>query len=139
MMVPLTAPAALDRETCLGRAAGVVVVLQCLADLRREVDDRVSVQVAWSLQWHWYFCLDAAGTGGHDEDAVREQSGFAHVVGDEEDRRAGARPDVLQFQLKDIARLSVERGEGLVHEEHLRLDGEGASKLDALLHATGEL
>ena len=33
----------------------------------------------------------------------------------------------------------VEGAEGLVHEEDLRLDDEGAGKADALAHAAGEL
>ncbi|GAB3843790.1 hypothetical protein GCM10027610_057110 [Dactylosporangium cerinum] len=33
----------------------------------------------------------------------------------------------------------VERGERLVEEEDLRIDGEGAGQADALLHAAGEL
>ena len=37
------------------------------------------------------------------------------------------------------AGMGVERGERLVHQQHLRLVGQHAGDLDALLHAAGEL
>jgi hypothetical protein len=46
-----------------------------------------------------------------------------------------AQNNVFQFG----ARLRVYRGERLVHQEKLGVDGEGARNGDALLHATGEL
>ena len=39
----------------------------------------------------------------------------------------------------DVARLRIEGGEGLVHQQHPRLDGQRAGELHALLHAAGEL
>ena len=48
-------------------------------------------------------------------------------------------PDPLQLALHVGAGVRVERGERLVHQQHLRLVGEHARDLDALLHAAGQL
>jgi hypothetical protein len=44
-----------------------------------------------------------------------------------------------QLVLDGAARQRVERAEGLVEQQHLGLDGEGARDAHALLHAAGEL
>ncbi len=44
-----------------------------------------------------------------------------------------------QVVLEDPARLLVDGGEGLVHQQHLRIDRERAREPDALLHAAREL
>ena len=75
----------------------------------------------------------------HDHDAVGEQHRLVEIVGDEQDGLAGAGVDVEQLGLHGLARLRVERAERLVHQQHLRVDGERARDADALLHAAGEL
>ena len=45
-------------------------------------------------------------------------------MGDEENGLAPARPDARQLRLHDLAGLRIERRERLVHQEHLRVDGE---------------
>src|SRR4051812_20660197 len=54
---------------------------------------------------------------------------------DKEDRGAGRAPDLPQLALHGATCLSIERAEGLIHEQHLGLVGERARNLDALLHA----
>ena len=44
-----------------------------------------------------------------------------------------------QLVLQRLAGLRVERGERLVHQQHVRLVGEAAGDRDALLHAAGQL
>ena len=51
----------------------------------------------------------------------------------------GAAGEPQELALHQLARLGVERGEGLVHQQELGLRGEGAGEGDALLHAAGEL
>ncbi|MET4278485.1 hypothetical protein ABIB68_006587 [Bradyrhizobium sp. F1.2.2] len=48
-------------------------------------------------------------------------------------------PDPQQFTLQRLARLGVERGERLVHQQHLGIIGEASRDRDTLLHAAGEL
>ena len=48
-------------------------------------------------------------------------------------------PDVEEEALHLDARLNVESGEGLIHEQHFRLHGEGAGDSDPLAHAPGKL
>ena len=50
-----------------------------------------------------------------------------------------SRPDAQKLQLHEVARLSVEGGEGLVHQQDARIDRQGAGEIDALLHAAGKL
>src|ERR1700722_2850706 len=58
---------------------------------------------------------DAARPGAHEDDAIGEAHGLADVVRDEDDGLARRAPDALELALKDLARLCVERGKGLVH------------------------
>ena len=46
-------------------------------------------------------------TPAHDDDAVGDQHGLVEVVGDEDDRLAGAGVEVEQFGLQRLARLRV--------------------------------
>ena len=48
-------------------------------------------------------------------------------------------PDAQQLELQDLARLRIDRRERLVHQQHVRLDGERARQPAALLHAAGHL
>ena len=43
-----------------------------------------------------------------------------------------------QLDLHDVAGLRVERGERLVHQQHVRIGGERPCQADTLLHAAGE-
>ena len=85
---------------------------------------------------------DMAGIAAQHDDAVGEQHGFFDVVGHDEDgagRDSLVVPQFQQFAAEVLRGEHVERGEGLVHEEDLRLDNQRAGKADALPHAAGEL
>src|SRR4051794_39247448 len=79
--------------------------------------------------------LDAPGPRAHHDDAVGKEDGLVDLVGNEEHRLAGLAPDLEQLLLHELARLGVERGERLVHEQDLRVGGQRAGEVTALLHA----
>src|SRR5712691_4176537 len=60
--------------------------------------------------------LDAARARREDDDFVGERDGLLEIVGDEEHGVARVRPQVEQLVLHQVARLDVERAEGLVHQ-----------------------
>ncbi len=74
-----------------------------------------------------------------DDDVVAEQEGFVDIVGDEHDRLAqfALQPQDLALEFGPHQR--VDGTEGLVHEQDVRVDREGARHPDALLLAAGEL
>ena len=74
-----------------------------------------------------------------DGDAVGELDRLFLVVGDEDGGVAGAVVDLAQPAAQLPPDLGVEGAEGLVEEEHARLDGERAGERDALALAAGEL
>ena len=81
------------------------------------------------------------GIAAQHDDAIGQQHGFLDVVGHDEDAPRGhglLGPQLEQFAAQVLGGEHVERGEGLVHEQHFRLDDQGARKADALLHAAGE-
>ena len=41
--------------------------------------------------------------------------------------------------MHDLPRLGIQRGEWLIHEQHLRIDDQRAREVDALLHPSGKL
>ena len=51
----------------------------------------------------------------------------------------GARENLQQFHLHELAGLRVERRERLVEQDQLRLHHQGARDVDALAHAAGQL
>ena len=71
--------------------------------------------------------------------AVGDARGLLHVVGDDDDRVVALH---LHHQVLDLpGRDRVERGAGLVHQDHVGLDGDAAGDAEALLltarHAEG--
>src|SRR5687768_12510419 len=85
------------------------------------------------------YLLDASRARGHDDDARAQRHGLFNVVRDEEHRLHVAAPDAPHLVLEDAARLRIERTEGLVHEQHVRLAGERLRERDTLLHPAREL
>src|SRR5262249_32041457 len=83
--------------------------------------------------------FDLAWARGHDDDAVGQVDGFVDLVGDEQDGFAVVAPDAEELGLHDLARLGVQGGEGLVHEQDVRVDGERSGEVGALTHAAGQL
>ncbi len=81
--------------------------------------------------------LDAAGV--EDRHAVGQLHGLVLVVGDEDRGLAGALVDLAQPAAQVAAHAGVERAEGLVEQQHARLDGERAGQRHALALAARQL
>src|SRR5688572_12899928 len=106
-----------------------LVALRRLLDLERARARQVDADVL----------ADAPGAGAQHHHAVAEEHRLLDVVGDEHDGLARALPDARHFLLHGLARLRVERAEGLVHQQHLRIERQHARERRALLHAAGDL
>ena len=82
---------------------------------------------------------DPARARRHHDDAGRQIDALVDRVGDEDDRAAEfalqAQEVVVELEAGDL----VERREGLVHEEELRPQRQGAGDRDAHLHAARQL
>ena len=74
----------------------------------------------------------------HDGDAVGDGHGLLLIVGDVDGGDAHAVLNLADGVAHLDAQLGVEVGERLVHEQHVRLDDDGAGERDALLLAAGE-
>ena len=75
----------------------------------------------------------------HEDDAVGHVAREAHLVGDDDHGHVAVEGE-LAHDGEDVAdELGVERGRGLVEEQHLRVHGHGARDGDALLLAAREL
>ncbi len=79
------------------------------------------------------------GPRAHDDDARAHEDRLVDVVRDEQHGLLLGLPDAEQQLLHQLARLVVERAEGLVHEQDARAVGERARDRGALLHAAREL
>jgi len=77
-------------------------------------------------------------TVAHQHNAVGQQYRLVDVVRDHEDRLPGGLHNGEQFVLYGAACQRIERPEGLVEQQHLRLNGEGARNAHTLLHASGQ-
>jgi hypothetical protein len=71
--------------------------------------------------------------------AVGQAQRLALIVGHEDRGHGKLAHDLLELDLHGTAQISVERGEGLVEEQHPRADHEGAGKRHPLLLPAGEL
>lgn len=78
-------------------------------------------------------------TVAHDRDAVAEAHGLVEVVGDEDDRLLQPLLQFEQLVLHVAADQRVERAEGLVHQQQVRVGGERAGQAHTLLHTAGQL
>src|SRR5580765_8788447 len=65
--------------------------------------------------------LDPPWTGGHDHDAVGEEDRLLQIVGDEEHGLPGKVVELEKMLVHDASGQRVERAEGLVEEQHLRV------------------
>ena len=110
-----------------------------LVDQRAEVGRRADLEPARTAQVHRERLLDAARPRRQQRDAVAQENGLLDRVRDVDHRLPELGPDAEDLLLHDRARLCVERGERLIHQEHLGIVGERAGDADPLLHAPGEL
>src|SRR6185437_1646529 len=105
---------------------GETRLAQCRARARmRQVDGDGFMDARWPALEH--------------DHAVAEQDGLLDRVRDEDHRGRPLLPDAQKLELKNLARLRVDGRERLVHQQHVRLDGECAGKTAALLHAARHL
>src|SRR3984885_15541303 len=81
---------------------------------------------------------DLFRTGRHHADPVGEINRLVDVGGNNQNRLAGLEPDPQQFILHHLARLRIERAEGLVEQQNGGITGQRSRNRDALLHAAGE-
>src|SRR5262249_17669222 len=72
-------------------------------------------------------------------DAIAELERLVQVVRDEDDRLAQRGLQMSKLTPQGEARQRIERAERLVHQEHRRIEHEGARYADALLLSAGEL
>lgn len=75
----------------------------------------------------------------HQHDAVGQQNGLVHVMGDHEHGLAGRLHDFKQLVLYGAARQGIECAKRFVQQQHTRLNGESPCDAHALLHAAGKL
>ena len=80
-----------------------------------------------------------ARAGRHDHHAGRQEDRFGDRVGHEHHGRSSLPPDLHQLEVHPLARHLVEGPEGLVHQQQLGVEGEGARNRDPLLHAARQL
>ena len=74
-----------------------------------------------------------------DRDPVAHLDRLVDVVGDEEDRLPDLGLQAEELVLEALAVDRVDRAEGLVHQHHRRVGGEGPGDADPLLLSAGEL
>ncbi len=129
------------RESGCGRIAlfrGGLVEQQAVDALRRGLEFRAAQAVQIEL-----VAVDLgaqpARVGRENGDAAAHHQGLFDGVGDEDQREAELLPQRQQLFLHAAARERIQRGEGLVHQQHARLHRKGAGDGHALLHAAREL
>ena len=83
--------------------------------------------------------LDAAGPRREQRNALAEINGFREAVRDENDGPPHLPPDRDQLVAEQDARLLVERGKGLVHQDDIGLERQRPAQRNALRHAARKL
>ena len=83
--------------------------------------------------------LDPSRPARHHHHAVGEVHGLLHRMRDEQHGARMTPRQAHQLLLHHHARLRIQRAEGFVHQQHLRVQHIGARNGDALLHAAREL
>src|SRR3546814_6686244 len=81
--------------------------------------------------------LDAAMI--HDHHLVRHGQRLFLVMGDEYGGDAQLALDLLELGPHFLTQIGVQRGQGLVEKQYVRLDDDGAGERDALLPDAGKL
>src|SRR5579864_917584 len=69
------------------------------------------------------------------DDAVAHRDRLVDIVGDEEHRLLLLGPQAQQLVFHELARLHVEGGKGLVHQDDVRVEDERLGQADALAHS----
>ena len=85
---------------------------------------------------------DVSRIAAEHDNAIGQQYRLFDIVRHNEDGAGGdglLLPQLEQLAAQVFGGEHVERGEGLIHEEHFGLDDEGACEADTLPHSAGEL
>jgi hypothetical protein len=72
----------------------------------------------------------------HDGNAIAEPNGLVEIMGDEHGRLAHSRCEFQELILQLAADQGIESAERFIHQQYVRISGEGAGESDPLLHAT---
>src|SRR5215211_2885424 len=107
--------------------------------IRLEVDEFVrqpDLSAAWPFERNVNRFEHPTRAGRHDDNTVTQKDRLLEAMGDEDDRPSILLPQHEQLLLEHRAQLGIERGEGLVHQKHIRLDGQRPRDRHTLLHAT---
>ena len=115
-----------------GPHAGLAEPVDGAEEARDERRGRTQIDFLGSAE-----LLDAALV--HYRDLVGHRERFFLIVRDEEKSDAGLALHGFQFGAHFLAELGIERGQGLVEQQHLRLEHERAGERHTLLLAAGEL
>ena len=83
--------------------------------------------------------LDAPRAPGHHQHPIAEEHRLVDAVGDEEHGLSGGSAKSHQLFLQGQPRHGIDRGEGLVHQDHVGIGGPGARHGHALAHAARQL
>src|SRR5436190_12168198 len=95
-----------------------------------------AIDIARSRERDIELLADAPGIPRKQDHAIGEADGFAHVMGDEDDRFSSLLPNSLDVAVKLLTGERVERGKRFIHEQDARIWGKRAGEGDALFHAT---
>ncbi len=120
-----------------GRAGGhgAVNALDQIAELLRFALARVR-------QVDVHFADHPPGIRSEDDDAVGHEHGFFDVVRHQQNAAGGnlaLRPQIEQVGAQGLGGEHVERGERLVHQQHVGVDDQRAGEAHALAHAARKL
>ena len=96
-------------------------------------------QQSWPRQIHFNDLANPGRPRREDHHPIGKINRFLDLVRDENNGLPRLPPHFEQLRLHDLPRLSIQRGERLIHEQYLRIDDQRAGEVHALLHASGEL
>ena len=95
--------------------------------------------MAGEVERHLVVADDATGPSRHDDDPGGEEHGLLDAVGDEQPGELLVLEQAQQFVVQALAGDLVERTEGFVEQEHLRLQHQRAGQRAAHLHTARQL
>src|SRR5512134_1220369 len=113
-----------------------------MPDLVPQIDERPARDhgpVAWTRQIDLAHRSNVRRTPRQDDDPVTHQHRLVDGMRDEQHGGRPAVPDSQQLELELLARLRIDRAEGLVHEQKLGFHHERSRQTRALLHAARQL
>src|SRR3989440_7925564 len=121
-------------------------VIVLVSRLRKDAVDRIdqlekvgAFAVARMRNVNFEIGVDVRRMAAENDDAAREDDGFFDIVSNDENRTRGnlvIEPELEELAAEGFRGEDVKRGGRLVHEEELRVDGEGGGERRTLLPAT---